>query len=497
MVDNILTSPQGFQLSFSEIQNLTGWNDDMTEDYLSLSVRLRSVTREVLDPAIPDIDAILEALTGRITENELFIDLNTRIDLIDAPETGIVTQIQVTNEVIDGVQGKYSVKIDDNGHVTGYGLISEANDGDPVSTFIVSVDKFLVAFPGSTPVIPFIIGQVDGVSTVGINGQLVVDGTISGRKITTGRISGNDGHSYWDLTTNRFFFSSFARLTFNENGNVNINGSSTTVELQAIDNRVTVNSAGGVQIVGNGNASNFVSIQAGTGGMILDSEGATRITSDTSFSSTSGTTSTITVGTTASITAGGSMAFTSTGAATLQTSNLLNLRSSNSAGTNWVVLDRHAMHPNVNNGINLGLPGLQYFGIYGSAFFDDGVQFQDLQDDLVVLSEVKARKDHLEPESGLEFMDLLSVPRWMTNYNDAKSNAYTREDGEDTDGAFEAWVESKPPGEYPLRLNMGKHVGLVSGGLRQLDRELHEDLLPMLAARITLLETKLTSTENN
>lgn len=85
-------------------------------------------------------DLLLESLTGQITESELYTDLGARIDLIDAPDTGLVTQ--VTN-----VRGKYTVKIDSAGHVSGYGLISEPNDGNPVSAFGIRADQFWIAPP--------------------------------------------------------------------------------------------------------------------------------------------------------------------------------------------------------------------------------------------------------------------------------------------------------------------------------------------------------------
>lgn len=59
---------------------------------------------------------------------------------------------------IDGIQGKYAVKVDVNGHVSGFGLISTANDGAAVSEFIVQANKFAIVDPGNslaTPIVPF------------------------------------------------------------------------------------------------------------------------------------------------------------------------------------------------------------------------------------------------------------------------------------------------------------------------------------------------------
>jgi len=138
-------------------------------------------------------------------------DHETRIDVteagISANASDIVTLqttvsdntalIQTNASSIDGIMAKYTVKIDNNGVVAGYGLISEPNDGEIVSEFGVMADSFFVAKPGYENRVPFVVGTVDGVDTVAINGNLVVDGTILGRsiaadQITAGHIGANE-----------------------------------------------------------------------------------------------------------------------------------------------------------------------------------------------------------------------------------------------------------------------------------------------------------------
>lgn len=55
------------------------------------------------------------------------------------------TSIQTQATSIDGILGKYAVKIDNNGYVTGYVLISSANNGAPTSEFMIVADKFSIA----------------------------------------------------------------------------------------------------------------------------------------------------------------------------------------------------------------------------------------------------------------------------------------------------------------------------------------------------------------
>lgn len=169
-------------------------------------------TAGTLGQTAPDVDYLLDQLTGELTESQLYSDLSDRIDLIDGPSTltgsvaariqtetlarttadatitANITTLQTTvgnnttaiqNEVtartnadsslasdittlqttvgnnttsiqtnstsINGIEAKHTVKIDNNGYVTGYGLISTANNGTPTSEFQVVADKFAIA----------------------------------------------------------------------------------------------------------------------------------------------------------------------------------------------------------------------------------------------------------------------------------------------------------------------------------------------------------------
>lgn len=59
--------------------------------------------------------------------------------------------IETNASSIDGVKALYTVKIDNNGFVSGYGLISDFTDGGaPVSKFYMNVDQFAVTTPTSS-----------------------------------------------------------------------------------------------------------------------------------------------------------------------------------------------------------------------------------------------------------------------------------------------------------------------------------------------------------
>lgn len=131
-----------------------------------------------------EVAHILDVLTGAITETELFSSLGSRINLVDTTNGGLIN--------------KYTVKIDNNGYVSGFGLASTVNTATPYSDFIIRADRFSIASPsgpGITPVIPFIVTTttttINGVTVspgVYINGAFIQGGSIQGASIAGGTI---------------------------------------------------------------------------------------------------------------------------------------------------------------------------------------------------------------------------------------------------------------------------------------------------------------------
>jgi hypothetical protein len=104
------------------------------------------------------------------------------------------TSIETNATSINGIQAKYTVKIDNNGYVTGYGLISTANNGTPTSEFAVVADKFTIApvatAPDADATAPFFhlttSAVIDGVTVPAgtyIKSAFIADATITSAKI--------------------------------------------------------------------------------------------------------------------------------------------------------------------------------------------------------------------------------------------------------------------------------------------------------------------------
>jgi hypothetical protein len=108
--------------------------------------------------------------------------------------SGTVTlQQAMTTQLTENgnLKAQYSVKIDNNGHIAGFGLSSTDVDGTPTSAFIIRADKFAVIDPANTTIgltnspppaaVPFFIQN--GVTY--IKAAAILDASITNAKVGT------------------------------------------------------------------------------------------------------------------------------------------------------------------------------------------------------------------------------------------------------------------------------------------------------------------------
>jgi predicted nucleic acid-binding Zn-ribbon protein len=91
------------------------------------------------------------ALSSTVTTLQATVGSNT---------TAIQTEATARVNADNDIYSKYSVKIDTNGYVSGFGLISTANNSTPYSEFIIRADRFSIASPsgpGISPQVPFVV----------------------------------------------------------------------------------------------------------------------------------------------------------------------------------------------------------------------------------------------------------------------------------------------------------------------------------------------------
>lgn len=91
-------------------------------------------------------------------------------------------------EVVDNLAGTWALSVNQNNRVVGQ---IKLDGSAALSQFSVLADKLIVVHPSAdgTTIQAFIVGLVDGVSTVGINGNLLVDGSILARSLFVDELS--------------------------------------------------------------------------------------------------------------------------------------------------------------------------------------------------------------------------------------------------------------------------------------------------------------------
>jgi hypothetical protein len=235
-----------------------------------------------------DVALLLEALTGQITEGQLFADLQGRLDGIESNATTISQEALVREGETGQLFAKYTVKIDQNGYVTGYGLASTANNGTPTSEFAVRADRFFIASPsgpGITPTAPFIVQTtptvINGVAVP--VGTYIADGYIKNGTITNAKIANAaiDNAKIANLSADKIRAGSIAVGQFIQSAGYvpntagwRINGAGNAEFSNAVV-RGTIFSAAG-QIGGNHLGANFIqsaSFSQGSSGWRLRSDG--------------------------------------------------------------------------------------------------------------------------------------------------------------------------------------------------------------------------------
>lgn len=107
-------------------------------------------------------------------------------------QAAIQTEAQTRASQTGELYAQWTVKLDVNGYVSGFGLASTARDSAPASAFIVRADSFSIASPsgpGITPATPFVVRTtptvIDGVNMpAGVYIDTAFIGYLSGVKLT-------------------------------------------------------------------------------------------------------------------------------------------------------------------------------------------------------------------------------------------------------------------------------------------------------------------------
>ncbi len=130
----------------------------------------------------------IQSLDTRVTDAEGTISAHaTSISSLSTTVGNHTTTISQHASSINGIEGKWTVKTDTNGYISGFGLISTANTATPSSEFFVLADKFKIASPGATAKAPFVVES----GKVYIDNAVIKASSISAEQIAVGTFSDN------------------------------------------------------------------------------------------------------------------------------------------------------------------------------------------------------------------------------------------------------------------------------------------------------------------
>lgn len=134
-----------------------------------------------------------EATTRANADSALSSQISTVQATANSASAAVQTEATARANADNSLFAQYTVKVDTNGYVSGYGLASTANNAGAQSTFAVRADSFYVANPagpGVSPAMPFIvrttavtIGGVTVPAGVYMTDAFIQNGSISNAKI--------------------------------------------------------------------------------------------------------------------------------------------------------------------------------------------------------------------------------------------------------------------------------------------------------------------------
>ncbi len=153
-----------------------------TADTEALSKRVDSVVADVGKNAA----AILAEQTTRATaDSAVASDVRTLSSTVGQNTAAI----QTAASSINGLEAQYTVKVDVNGYVSGFGLASyDRGDAGRISEFVVKANNFIVGQPGQSADYPFVIGTVGGVSRISMSTAFIQDASIDSAQINRAAI---------------------------------------------------------------------------------------------------------------------------------------------------------------------------------------------------------------------------------------------------------------------------------------------------------------------
>lgn len=98
-----------------------------------------------------------EATARASADGALSTQINTVSTNVNNLSTSVSTQMSTVNSRLGGMESKYTLTIDNNGYVSGFESVANADS----SSFTIKADVFKIAMPGYSNYVPFAVGPTD------------------------------------------------------------------------------------------------------------------------------------------------------------------------------------------------------------------------------------------------------------------------------------------------------------------------------------------------
>ena len=138
----------------TRVTSAEGTITSQSSDITSLQSSITSLNTSVSGNA-----TAISGIETRVTDNEG--DISSQATALTSLTSTVGTNTtSITNQqtTINGIKAQYTVTIDNNDHISGFGLVSDIIDGNPTSAFIVNADQFAVGGAGViTDEYPFVV----------------------------------------------------------------------------------------------------------------------------------------------------------------------------------------------------------------------------------------------------------------------------------------------------------------------------------------------------
>lgn len=153
--DLITNTPVGAAHSTNANEKLGGKNlDGYKRIYQTMTAPVNAVSLRFVIRMLAHSDSY--AFITRCMVTELTKESNALVSWADSAGAAYVS-IQQTNQAVDGVKAVSTVSVDNNGFMSGYGLISQLVNGVVTSAFGINADYFYVGTSNSNKKKPFMV----------------------------------------------------------------------------------------------------------------------------------------------------------------------------------------------------------------------------------------------------------------------------------------------------------------------------------------------------